>query len=178
MTGAPRTEPRRPDRLRERVRATRSDPSLRREADMTAFYLGLTLLVALNVAPDDVPPPLPELLLVIWGSTVGLAVAHWFALTLAGLLVRDASLHRTPGELLFSQVVMAVVLASVASAVVVLSPDPAEVPTARMSVAVFIGALVTVEARTSGEPLWRAVSVGCAALGVALALATVKLALT
>ena len=178
MTGATRTDRQRPDRLREQVRATRTDPSLRREADMMAFYLGLTLLVALNVAPEQTPPPLPELLLIIWGSTVGLAVAHWFALTFAALLVRDESPQRTPGELLFSQVVMAVVLALVASTVILLAPIRAEVLTARLAVAVFIGVLVTSEARASGRPLWRAVAVGMAALGVALALATVKVALT
>ncbi len=145
---------------------------------MMAFYLGLTLLVALNVARDEAPPPLPELLLIIWGSTVGLAVSHWFALTLASRLVRDADQHRRPGEILFSQVLMAVGLALVASVAVVLAPVRAEVLTARIAVAVFIGVLVTSEARASGRPPWRAVAVGMAALGVALALATVKLALT
>jgi hypothetical protein len=169
---------RRRDRLGGRLRATRTDPSLRREADMMAFYLGLTLLVALNVTRDEVPPPLPELLLVVWGTTVGLAVAHWFALTLAAFLVRDPNLHHTPREMLFSQLVMALVLALVASAAVLLAPTPVELLTARVAVAVFIGVLVTSEARSGGRDLPRAMAVGVAALGAALALATVKVALT
>jgi hypothetical protein len=42
------------------VRAIRSDPLLRREADMMAFYLGITLLVALSVSEDAAPPPCPN----------------------------------------------------------------------------------------------------------------------
>lgn len=144
---------------------------------MMAFYLGLTLLVALNVTPDEAPPPLPELLLIIWGTTVGLAVAHWFSLSLAAHVVRDPNPHHTPGELLFSQVAMAVVLALVTSVVVVLAPTRNEVVTARIAIALFIGALVTSEARSNGSALRHAVGVGLAALGIALALATLKLAL-
>ena len=69
---------------------------------------------------------------------------------------------------------MGVVLALVASMVVLLVPVRAEVPTARIAVALFIGALVMSEARASGRPLWRSVAWGVAALGVALALATAK----
>ncbi|MCL3861910.1 hypothetical protein [Actinotalea sp. K2] len=177
MTRGPRPGQQRRARLRTHVRATRSDLSLRREADMMAFYLGLTLLVALNVTRDEAPPPLPELLLVIWGTTVGLAVAHWFALTLAAFLVRDPNMHHTPGEMLMSQVVMAGVLAIVASVAVVLVPVHMEVLTARVAVALFIGVLVTMEARSNGSALPRALAVGVAALGVAMILATIKLAL-
>ena len=163
--------------LRAQVRASRKDLSLRREADMMAFYLGLTLLVALNVTHDEDPPPLRELLLIIWGTTVGLALAHWFAFTLAALLVRDPQLAHPPGEVVASQVVMAVALALVASVVVAVAPTSAQVPTARIAVACFIGVLVTTESRSSGRALARSLAVGAGALGAAMALATVKLAL-
>lgn len=91
---------------------------------------------------------------------------------------RDADLQRTPAELLFRQVLMAAVLALVASAVVLLAPLRSEVLSARIAVAVFIGVLVTSGARASGRTAWRAVAVGMVALGVAPALATVKVALT
>lgn len=165
------------ERLRDQLRATRTDLALRREADMMAFYLGLTLLVALNITRDEAPPPLQELLLVIWGTTVGLALAHWFALTLAALLVRDPTMHHTPGEMLSSQILMAVVLGLVASVVVVIVPAQAEVLAARVAVALFMGALVTSEARSNGSPLLRAVALGVAALAVAMTIATLKMAL-
>lgn len=145
---------------------------------MMAFYLGLTLLVALNVTRDEAPPPLPELLLIIWGTTVGLAVAHWFALTLAAHVVRDTTMHHTPGEMFTGQVIMAVALGLVASAAVLLSPTRVQVPAARIAVALFIGGLVTVEVRSNGSAFPRALGVGAAALSVAMALAMAKLAVT
>jgi hypothetical protein len=57
---------------------------------------------------------LPELLLIIWGTTLGLAVAHWFALGLSAYLVEDPGLHHSPGEMLFSRLVMALALGAVA----------------------------------------------------------------
>jgi hypothetical protein len=164
--------------LRRQVRATRHDPSLRREADMMAFYLATTLLVALSVAPDAAPPPVPELLLIVWGTTVGLAVAHWFALGLSAYLVDDPGLHHTPAEMLLSQVVMAVVLAVVASVAVLLAPATrAELLTGRVAVALFVGALVVVESRARGHRQVRALALGALALGLALAVATLKLVL-
>jgi hypothetical protein len=174
MTGVTQTARGRYAGLREHVRATRSDPSLRREADMMAFYLSLTLLTALNVAHDGAPAR--ELLLIIWAATLGLALIHWFALTLAALLVRDPHARHTPGETLLSQTVMAVPLALVASVVVVLAPAGADVLTARLAVALFVAGLVTVEARSAGRPLARALAIGTAALVVTVILATIKLA--
>lgn len=176
----PRGEP--ASRLRallQQVSRTRTDPSLRREADMMAFYLATTLLVALSIAPDAAPPPLPELLLIIWGTTLGLAVAHWFALGLSAYLVDDPGLHHTPGEMFFSQVVMAVVLAVAASCAVLVAPsDRSELFSGRVAVAVFVGALVVVESRARGHRVARALALGALGLGLTLAVASLKLALT
>ena len=165
--------------LVRQVKATRTDPTLRREADMMAFYLATTLLVALDLARDDAPPPLPEVILIIWGTTLGLAVAHWFALGLSAYLVKDPTLHHTPGQMLFSQVVMSVFLALLASAAVLLmSPYVrAELLSGRVAVALFVGALVVVESRARGDRVRRALGLGAVALGLALAVAIVKLVL-
>lgn len=160
-----------------RLRQTRSDPSLRREADMMAFYLAITLLVALNVPADQDPPQLAELLLIIWGTTLGLAVAHWFALTFSVYLVHDPGLHHTPAEMLFSQVVMALVLSVVGSAAVILTPVRFEMLSGRLAVALFVGVLVVTESRAGGRTTRTALGLGAVALGLAVGIATVKLAL-
>jgi hypothetical protein len=179
---APAAEPPAPSTglgaLARQVRATRSDPSLRREADTMAFYLGITLLVALSVPADSAPPPMPELLLIIWGTTLGLAVAHWFALGLAAYLVDDPGLHHTPGEMLFSQLVMAVILAVVASIAVLVVPlVQEELASGRIAVALFVGVLVVLESRRRGHRRLRALALGVVALGLALAVTVLKLAL-
>ncbi|HYN30853.1 MAG TPA: hypothetical protein VES95_13440 [Dermatophilaceae bacterium] len=168
------TAPRGPRSLLGRWDAMRGDPSLRREADMMAFYLGVTLLVALNVPQDGDPPPLPELLLIIWGTTVGLALAHWFALGLSVEIVHDPALHHTPGEMLLSQVVMGVALAVVASVAVLVTPTAWELRGARVAVSVFVAALVVLESRVEGRPVRQALALGAVALGLTLAVATVK----
>src|SRR3954452_20379068 len=164
--------------LVRQLRATRSDPSLRREADMMAFYLGITLLVALRVSEDAAPPPMPELLLIIWGTAIGLAVAHWFALGLSAYLVEDPGLHHSPREMLFSQLVMATILAVVASIAVLVAPLLGEeLLSGRVGVAVFVGALVVVESRARGHRLVGALALGAVALGLAIAVTVLKLAL-
>src|SRR3954467_8752408 len=164
--------------LVRQVRATRTDPSLRREADMMAFYLGITLLVALSVSKDSAPPPMPELLLIIWGTTIGLGVAHWFALGLSAYLVDDPGLHHSPRQMLFSQVVMAVILAVVASITVLVAPlVQEELFSGRVAVAVFVGALVVGESRGRGHGLVPALALGAVALGLAIAVTVLRLAL-
>jgi hypothetical protein len=166
-----------PARLAAPFRAIRTDPSLRREADMMAFYLGITLLVALDVLQDSPPPPLPALLLIIWGGTLGLGVAHWFAVGLSAYLVRDPAMHHTAGQLLVSQIIMAALLASVASLAVVLSPWRVEMLDGRIAVALFVTVLVAVEARAGGRPLRRSLALGAVALALTLAVAALKLVL-
>jgi hypothetical protein len=171
---APRTLP---ARLAALLRTTRADPSLRREADMMAFYLGITLLVALDVLQDSPPPPLPRLLLIIWATTLGLGVAHWFAVGLSAYLVRDPAMHHTAAQLLVSQIIMAALLASVASLAVVLSPWRVEMLDGRIAVALFVTVLVAVEARAGGRPLRRSLALGAVALALTLAVAVLKLVL-
>ena len=150
------------------------DPSLRREADMMGFYVALALLVALSTGSDGSSHSRPEVLWIIWGTTVGLALAHWFALSLSVRLVRDPSLHHTPSEMLFSQVVMSFVVALIASAAVLLSPTSVGRFSARLSAAIFIGLLVLVESRFSGSTLGRALGLGFVALGGGVVLAAIK----
>src|SRR3954462_2681580 len=57
---------------------------LRREALTMALYVSITLLATLTAVPSDAH--LNELA-IIWGTTIGLALAHWFAFVLAARLV-------------------------------------------------------------------------------------------
>jgi hypothetical protein len=178
MTAGTPSEAGRRDALAGRVRVVlgglRRDAELRREADMMGFYLGVTLLVVLNLPPEEAPPPLRELLALIWGTTVGLALMHWMALALAAYLVRDPPLHHTPTQLLVAQVAMAAVIALAASVALLLAPRSVELVVTRVVVALCIGALVTVEARTNGGPLRRGLAVGAVAIVLAVGAATLK----
>ncbi|HLT95304.1 MAG TPA: hypothetical protein VK070_00810, partial [Acidimicrobiia bacterium] len=65
---------------------TDSDHALewRREAFTMAFYVAVCLIAALAVVGDEASVPI---LGIIWGSTVGLALAHLFAFRLAARVV-------------------------------------------------------------------------------------------
>lgn len=71
------------------VRATLTDPSLRREAEMMGIYVSVALLAALSAGNDFASHTNLDVLVVVWGTTIGLAIAHWFALSLSIRLVRD-----------------------------------------------------------------------------------------
>ena len=155
-------------------RKSRSDPGLRREADMIGFYLSVTLLAALVAGNDYAPHTKLDVLSIVWGTTIGLAIAHWFALVVSMRLVPDPHLHHTPLEVLVSQLMMGSIIAVVATAVVLVLPESLDRFGARMTAALFIGIVVLLESRAGGSTLRRAVSLGVLALVVGMAIATVK----
>jgi len=65
---------------------TSQGDSLRREAAVIALYVSIVLLAELLALPENFGEPDhhgPSLVGIIWGTTIGLAVAHWFAFQVA-----------------------------------------------------------------------------------------------
>ena len=161
--------------LRGVIRRTRDDPTLRREADMMGFYVAVALIAALSAGSSDRAEHTQlEVLGIVWGTTVGLALAHWFAMILSLRVVNDPDLHHTPSEMLVSQLVMAVGVAIAASLVVAALSDDLERLGARVTAAAFIAGLVGFEARTNGASPQRAATYGVGALLIGLAIASLK----
>jgi hypothetical protein len=160
--------------LRGLIRRTREDPTLRREADMMGFYVAVALIAALTAGNDHTEHTQLGVLGIVWGTTVGLAIAHWFAMILSARVVQDPALHHTPLEMLYSQLVMAVGVAAVASVVVVVLSSDLERLGARITAAVFIAGLVGFEARHNDLSHGRAATYGLVALAIGLAIAALK----
>ena len=156
------------------VRRTRSDPALRRESDMMGVYVSIALLAALTAGSDHGGQSQFAVLQVVWGTTLGLALAHWFALTLSARLVHDPDLHHTPAEIFAAQMIVVAVVALAATVVVATLPLDVERLGARLTAAVFLGLLVLVESRAGGTPTMRAAWYGVVALAIAGLIATVK----
>jgi hypothetical protein len=156
------------------VRRTRSDPGLRREADMMGFYVAVALIAALTTGNDHTPHSQFDVLRIVWATTVGLAIAHWFAMLLSLKVVDDPDLHHTAAELLVAQVLMAVGVATAATLVVALLSEDLERLGARLTAALFIAGLVGFETRRSGHPRGRAVAYGLIALALGIAIAATK----
>lgn len=93
-----------------------------------AFYVAVCLIAALAVVGDEASVPI---LGIIWGSTVGLALAHLFAFRLAARVVGGGHVDRQDTLLAVAQLVGAGGVALVASLPVLLLPTSVEVAATR-----------------------------------------------
>lgn len=155
-------------------RRIRSEVWLRRETDVMGLTVAIALLAALSAGNDTSPHSKLDVLAIVWGTTVGLALTHWFALLVTARLVSDPDIHYRPTELLISQTVMASVVAICATLVVLAVSTEFDRLGARITAAVFIGVLVSVESRTGGAARQRALAIGFGAMAIAMAIAWVK----
>lgn len=97
---------------------------LRKEACTTALYVAICLLAALLAVPEDVVHT--RVTGIIWGVTVGLAAAHWFAFRVSARLVGAGTIRSPDVRLAGAQLLGAVVVAVLASVPVVLLPQSME----------------------------------------------------
>lgn len=141
---------------------------------MMGFYVAIALLAALTAGNDHTAHTQLDVLKVVWGTTIGLGLAHWFAITVSARLVRDPDMHHTPMELLLSQMAMGVILAVVATFIVMVLPDDLERLGARLAAALSIGVIVEIESLAGGSSTRTAIGRGALALVVAMLVATIK----
>lgn len=155
-------------------RQTFGDPALHREADMMGLYLAIALIAELSLGQDHAKTSDLRVLAIVWGTTIGLALAHWFALGYSSRLVHDPGFHHTPAQVLLSQIAMAVTVALIATVVVLVTPPDAKRFGARLAAAAFIALLVLVESRNGGLSRRQALSRGVVALVLACAVVAAK----
>jgi hypothetical protein len=140
---------------------------LRKEAWTMALYVAICLIAAL-AALENVSAIPGHILGLVWGTTVGLALAHVFAFRIAGRLVHDGELPRS------DRIVSVAVIVSIP---VLLAPTASEVVWAHYTCAVIIGAAGYLVARGAEHGRIRAVLFGIGVLAVAIAIALLKQAL-
>jgi hypothetical protein len=158
-------------RIVERVRTL---PSLRREADVMGLTIALALLVALSTGNDHSPHTRSDVLEVLWATTIALGLAHWFAETLSSQLVKDPHREFGLGEMLGAQLGIGLMIAIAASGVALVVPKQYDRVGARLTAALSVGILVSLERRASGSSVGRALAWGSGALVATVALALVK----
>jgi hypothetical protein len=149
-----------------------------RETSVMVLYLSVVLLATLAVLPsgyndvdgDDGPP----VIAIVWGTTVGLALAHWFAFRLATTALGAGAPSRHDVSLGIAQVLGAAVVAAMTTVAVVLVPARSDVVVAAFVPAGFIGASGYGVARAAGRSTWRSVVAGAVALMLGVAVAGVK----
>ena len=138
---------------------------LRREALTMLLYVSMTLLGALSVA--DAGDSRGHVLGIVWGTTVGLALLHWVAFSLAARLADPAAHEEANRRQLLAQLSGAAVVGAVATAAVVLLPVEHELQGTRYAVAGLIAAAAFGHARERGSGRVRALVIGLLALALA-----------
>jgi len=136
-----------------------------------ALYVSITLLAAL--AALDVDAQL-NVLAVIWVTTVGLALTHWFAFTLASRLVGPLEGAASAERELLYEMAGAAGVAAVATIVVIVLPTHLEWEGARFAVAACIAIITYAEIRGLGGSRARAFWVATVALALAGTVAALK----
>lgn len=78
--------------------ATKEVQELIREAAIMSLYIAIVLLAAVTSLPetfgDDVDGGLGRLIVTIWGTTIGLALAHWFAFNIVAIGYSDGTITK------------------------------------------------------------------------------------
>jgi hypothetical protein len=158
---------------------------LLREAATMVLYVSVIEIAELAAMPEEhfphgrvTGPVGGALLAVVWGTAVGLALAHWFAFRIAAPAFRGETPTRLDAQIGLAQLAGAMFVAAVSSLPVLLLNDVRAQETTGDVPAVIIGVIAYFIARAAGRRQIQAVAYGVTALalGVVVALVKVKLA--
>ena len=141
------------------------------------LYVAICLLGALIALPTDQEDE-AQVIAIIWGVTVGLALAHWFAFRVSATLVSAGRVHRHDLNAASAQLAGAASVALLASIPVLLTPHSAELESAELTLAAFIGIVGYAVARSGGASRVRSIVYAAIVLTAAVAIAIVKNALS
>jgi len=153
---------------------TAAPHELRREALTMALYVAICLLAVLATVTEDADHGHVRAFALVWGTTIGLALAHWFAFTLAARLVAAAGVERDDVELAAAQLAGAAAVAVMVSVPVAVAPVTSEFDIARLVLAALIAGAGVALGRLGGSGWARSVLVGVVVLVVAATIAVVK----
>lgn len=148
-----------------------------------ALYVSITLLAALAALPDDDPAGSGgvhglALLGVIWGTTVGLALAHWFAFTVASRGVALGARRLADLELAAAQLGGAAVVALLTTIPAVLLSDDLDLEVSIWVPAAVLGVSGYFTGRAAGRSPLRSLFIGGGVLAFGALVALVKHLLT
>jgi hypothetical protein len=128
---------------------------VRKEAYTMALYVAICLLAALAAVPDPIHGD-GDVFLLIWGTTVGLTVAHLFAFQVSARLVAEGRVRRHDTVATIAQLAGAIAVALLATVPVVLLPTSSELDVVRIVLAGFITGVGFAVARGGGASTGRA----------------------
>lgn len=139
-----------------------------------AMYVAVCLLAALTAVAEQASDGHVRALGIIWGTTVGLTLAHIFAFRVSARVVAQGRIRRSDADAIVAQLVGAVGVAVLATIPVLLWPSTAELDVVRELLALFIALVGFQVARSSGAGRVRSLVYGASLLAVAVTVAVLK----
>jgi hypothetical protein len=145
---------------------------VRKEAYTMALYVSICLLAALTAVSH--PTDEIDAFLIVWGTTLGLAIAHWFAFRVSARLVGAGKVRRHDTDVATAQFAGALAVAVLATVPMLLFADSREFAVVRLTLAGFIGVIGFSVARAGGASRLRSSLYGASILIVAVLVASLK----
>ena len=149
----------------------------RLEASTMALYVSVVLLAALVALRDATDTDQTELLQLIWGTTLGLALAHFYAFRVSSRLIRGRPFDRGDLRSALAQLVGASAVAVLCTIPVALLPSPTEDDMVRLWIGLLLGVAGYTSGRAGGASRPRSLVLGAVVLAVGVTVALVKNAL-
>lgn len=147
-----------------------------KEGVTMALYVAICLLAALTAVSDEVLDH-ADVVGIIWGGTLGLALAHWFAFQVSARLAGAGTMSRHDAEDALAQLVGAALVAVLVTLPVLLVQRSTAFSVARLVLAGFVAAVGYVVARSAGASWQRSTLYAGSVLVLAMGVVIVKNAL-
>jgi len=166
------------------IEQTDARAELWREVATMVLYVSVVEIAELTSLPERhfgggrvTGPVGTQLLAIVWGTAVGLALAHWFAFRVAAPAFRGDSPTRRDTQIGLAQLGGAAFVAAVSSLPVLFFSDVRAQETIGDMPAVIIGVVGYLLARATGKSRLPSVFYGATALALGVVVALVKSAL-
>lgn len=146
-----------------------------REVATVAFYVSVTLAAELAAASSHDSKVL--IIGALWGTAIGLALAHWYAQTITTAIARG-SFHKNDAAEGLREVGAAVIVALVLTLPFVVFPTPAALALSRWGVVVGTSLISLALARGAGAGWTRALIEATVVFAIGVAVVETKAALS
>lgn len=143
-----------------------------------ALYVAICLLAALSVVDAAATLERGQVVQLVWGTTLGLAIVHYFSFRVAGRMVTTDEAAERAGTVAAAQLFGAAIVAGVVTIALVLTPTKSELSVATFVIAALIGLMGYLVARPSASSRFRAALFGFVVLVFAVLVAALKVRLT
>jgi hypothetical protein len=147
---------------------------LRKEAYTMALYVAICLLAALAAVSEHASSEQIDTFKIVWGTTVGLAIAHWLAFRVSARLVAAGESRRHDAAAGIAQLAGAAAVALLATVPILLLPTSVELDVTRLVLCGFVALVGYAVARAGGASVRRSLAYGASILVLTTIVAVAK----